>query len=74
MKNRVPFSWKVEQYAFGAVVLREEIKRHKETGEKPWGLLKAVGIRALYAYTMVATLLLVLAGSMWQGIGQLLHK
>lgn len=71
MKKRVPFSWKVEQYAFGAVALREEIKRHKEAGEKPWRLFKAVGIRALYVYAIVAALLLVLVGSLWQGIGQL---
>lgn len=74
MKKGVPFSWKVEQYAFGAVALREEIKRHKEAGEKPWCLFKAVGIRVVYVYAITATLILVLGGSLWQGIGKIKQK
>ena len=62
-KSRKPFSWIVEEYAFGAVALRDEIKRHKEE-DVPWSVGKAVGIRLLYIYALVATLVLVACGMM----------
>lgn len=63
-KSRKPFSWIVEEYAFGAVALRDEIKRHKEEDDVPWSVGKTVGIRLLYIYALVATLVLVAFGMM----------
>lgn len=61
-KSRKPFSWIVEEYAFGAVALRDEIKRHKEEDDAPWSMGKAVEIRLLYIYALIATLVLVAFG------------
>lgn len=55
---RLPVSWKLEEYAFGAVALREEIKRHKKEDWVPWNPIKAIWIRLLYIYMMMATFLL----------------
>ena len=63
-KSRKPFSWIVEEYAFGAVALRDEIKRHKEEYDLHWSAGKAVGIRLLYIYALVVTLVLVVWGTM----------
>ena len=75
MRNnrKIPFLWKVEQYAFGAVALRNEIKRHKEEDKETWGIFKAIGIRVLYVYVIIATIVLVLWGSLLQGIQQFRH-
>lgn len=56
--TRLPVSWKLEEYAFGAVALREEIKRHKKEDWVPWNPIKAIWIRLLYIYMMMATFLL----------------
>lgn len=63
-KSRKPFSWIVEEYAFGVVALRDEIKRHKEEDAFPWSVGKAVGIRLLYIYALVVTLVLAVFGMM----------
>ena len=65
-KRKVPFSWKVEEYAFGAVALRDEIKRHKEDDKEPWGLAKTVGIRLLYMYALIVALVFIGIGIVWQ--------
>ena len=67
-KRKRPFSWVVEEYAFGAAALRDEIKRHKATQKEKWSVFKSVGIRILYAYAVVATVLLVGIGILGQGI------
>ena len=66
-KKKAPFSWKVEEYAFGAMALRDEIKRHKEAKEEHWSLFKNIGIRLLYAYAVMATVVLVGIGIVRQG-------
>ena len=60
MKSRTPISWKLEEYAFGAVALRDEMKRHKKEDSKRWSIFKAVGIRLLFAYAVTATLVIVI--------------
>lgn len=64
MKKRRPFSWVVEEYAFGAVALRDEIKRHKTEDKEQWSVLKNIAIRLLYVYAIIVTVVLV-------GIGML---
>ena len=64
MKKRRPFSWVVEEYAFGAVALRDEIKRHKTEDTEQWSVLKNIAIRLLYVYAIIVTVVLV-------GIGML---
>lgn len=56
--TRPPVSMKLEEYAFGAVALREEIKRHKKEDRLPWNPIKAIWIRLLYIYLLVATFVL----------------
>lgn len=73
-RNKIPFSWKVEEYAFGAVALKNEIKRHREAEEEPWPLFKAVGIRALYVYTYAATIVLVVIGSIRQQLSLIFNR
>lgn len=62
MKNRRPFSWVVEEYAFGAVALRDEIKRHKTEDKTRWSIWKNVAIRILYVYAIIVTFVLVGVG------------
>ena len=62
-KSRVPISWKMEEYAFGAVALREEIARHKKEDSVRWSLAKEVGIRALFVYACIVTIVLVIYAS-----------
>lgn len=69
-KKKMPYSWRVEQYAFGAVDLRDQIKQHKEADEEPWGIFKAVWIRAAYVYLLSGTLVMVLRGIIGQKIEQ----
>ena len=38
------------------------VKRHKEEDDAPWSMGKAVGIRLLYIYALMATLVLVVFG------------
>lgn len=66
-RSRRPFSWVIEEYAFGAVALRDEIARHKREDGKRWGLFKAVGMRLFYVYCLIVTFILV-------GIGVLSQK
>ena len=56
--KKPPVSWKLEEYAFGAVALKEEIKRHKREDKFPWNPIKAIWIRLLYIYLLVATFVL----------------
>ena len=72
-RGKKSFAWVVEEYAFGAVALREEIKRHKAAKGEHWSLLKNVGIRLLYAYAVVGTIVLVGIGLIWQGIQRFKH-
>lgn len=76
VKNRKkkPFSWKIEQYAFGAVDLRNQIKQHKEADEEPWGIFKAVGIRIAYVYLVSVTLVMVLGAIICQKIDQFMQQ
>lgn len=57
--SKPPLSWKLEEYAFGAAALREEIQRHKREDKQHWSPFKAIGIRLLFVYTFVATLVMV---------------
>ena len=68
MKNsrRIPFSWKLEEYVFGAAALRDEIKRHKREDDKPWNPIKAVGIRVLYVYALITALCMIFLGLVLQ--------
>ena len=65
MKGR-PFSWIMEEYAFGAVALKEEIKRHKETRGERWSIWKEVLIRLLYVYAVLGAIVLVTVGMISQ--------
>lgn len=56
--TRPPASWKLEEYAFGAAALREEIKRHKREDKLPWNPIKAIWVRLLYIYLLVAAFVL----------------
>ena len=67
-KNRRPFSWIVEEYAFGAVALKNEMERHKANDKKRWSIWKAIGIRLLYVYAVIGTFVLVGVGLIWQGM------
>lgn len=58
--KKPPISWKLEEYAFGAAALREEIKRHKKEDHIPWNPVKAIWIRGLYIYAISTTVLLVI--------------
>lgn len=67
-RSKRPFSWVLEEYAFGAVALKEEMNRHKNCSIK-----KAVCIRLLYVYAVTATLILAVIGLILQGIQKLRH-
>lgn len=59
MRNtKPPVSWKLEEYAFGAVALKEEIKRHKREDKLPWNPIKAIWVCLLYIYLVMATFVL----------------
>lgn len=72
MKNRKrkPFFWNIEPYAFAAADLGDQIRQHKETDEEPWGISKAIVIRAAYVYTLAVTLVMVLGAIICQKIEQ----
>lgn len=72
MKNRKrkPFFWNIEEFAFGAVYLRDEIKRHKEADEEPWGIFKAIGIRLVYVYALTVALVMASVAIICQKIDQ----
>ena len=61
-KRRIPCSWVVEEKAYGAVELREEIARHKREDTVRWSIWKSIGIRVLYVYAVLVTLVLVATG------------
>ena len=67
-RNKRSFPWVVEEYAFGAAALKDEIIRHKKDDEKRWSIWKAIGIRLLYIYAVIGTLALVGIGLIWQRI------
>lgn len=56
--TKTPVSWKLEEYAFGAVALREEIKRQKRENDLLRNPIKVIWIRLLYSYMVVATFVL----------------
>lgn len=58
----------MERYVFGTVRLREEIQQYKQEDTERWNLLKKVGIRAVYGYSLVVTVILVGIGVMWQEV------
>lgn len=67
-RNRRPFSWVIEEYAFGAVALRDEIDRHKKEDEKRWGLFKVIGMWLFYVYCLIMTFILAGIGVLGQKI------
>lgn len=60
MKTRTPLSWKLEEYAFGAVALHEEIRRHKNEDGNRWSIFKEIGIRILLIYAVLVTVVMVI--------------
>lgn len=34
-RKKIPYSWILEEFAFGAVNLRDKIRRHREVDEEP---------------------------------------
>ena len=72
-RSKRPFSWVLEEYAFGAVALKEEINRHKKEDENHWSIKKAVCIRLLYVYAVIGTFVLAVIGLILQGIQKLKH-
>ena len=66
-KNYLSVFRKLENYAFGAAALKEEIERHKKEDKTPWSPSKAIGIRALYVYAIGATLMLIIGVMLLRG-------
>lgn len=58
LKSRTPISWKLEEYAFGAVAIRDEMKRHKSEDNEHWSFFKTIGIILLFVYAVTATLVI----------------
>lgn len=56
--TKMPVSWKLEEYAFGAVALREEIKRQKREDKLLRNPIKVIWIRLLYIYMVVVAFML----------------
>lgn len=61
-----PVFWKLEEYAFGAVALREEIKRQKRENNLLRNPIKVIWIRLLYGYMVVATFMLTIRQTLVQ--------
>lgn len=57
-ETKTPVSWKLEECAFGAVALREEIKRQKREGKLLRNPIKVIWIRLLYIYMVVVASML----------------
>lgn len=57
--SKTPVSWKLEEYAFGAVALREKLTRQQEEDKLLRNPIKAILIRLLYVYMVVVTFMLI---------------
>ena len=73
-RRKLNFVWIFEDYLFGALALRDEIKRHKEEDEKKWGLIKALSIRLLYIYMIIAVVVLACIGTIGQKLRMILRS
>lgn len=66
--------WVVEEYAFRAVALRDEIDYHKREDERRWSMFKEVGMRLFYVYCLIVTFILVGIGILGQKIRWIKEK
>lgn len=71
MKRNI-FTRITEKYTFGAIALREEIKRQKIQKEEQGSIFKALGLRVLYVYSFIVAIVLIGIGLVWQGIGSII--
>lgn len=71
MKRNI-FTRITEKYTFGAIALREEIKRQKIQKEEQGNIFKALGLRVLYVYSFIVAIVLIGIGLVWQGIGSII--